>query len=1229
MAITKSSDALILVSKQNGVVIIPPATPLTRLNYFDGKFLRARDLKAEQDYLRHLVRQSNQAGGSGVAHGFDLTLGGGDLLNIGAGLAIDPDGRVLLLPQETAIGIQELIEKSRDLQGVFGKASVKVGGEFQACELAAQTPPLNTPRPGDLYLITIASAEALCGEEDVFGKLCEEACATSTDRPFLLEGLIVRAIPLILRTPLPASKAVALAGIHLRSRVASAYFEDERQVVASLISKSGLEQETWCLGAAAMSGGSVPIGVIARAGTATIFLDAWIARRERIDAPAKRYWQWRMMMRPWDVFLAQVLQFQCQLHDLFRKTPTPGGETDPCGDARGVISEATQAIAELRKYYEAASKRFTVLRNTEPFAEEVTFAGGMTRLAALNNRLALAEQNLSVVPQDRLLIRGGIIELPSAGYLPVAPSANLTINQQVRQMMGEGVDLRFCVVRHDYVAHALEEAQHMERISLTQGLDDPKNKPQVDILVPDGQIIEQKRLSPGLGFDAKVAVSTALLIEDNRSTKRNLPPLNFRGAARSEVLPSGGGAIYLSSAYEAASFGFVANVEGVNLDNNKFINTLSATSTSRRPTVGLWVSLRTEHNVFALGRGDTTSVNARAVIGSDTLSASDDKEKGLVLDVELNAIAEVIEEASFTGNARTATVRFRNAQVSFFKKNLDGSGTDEPDNRKPTFVDFDATVTLTKESQIEILIFTAKTSLLNISANWGKKPLEAEATISLSVRAATASSEGESKIPLAESSLKENEDVLSAKNANHALALKALEAVAAALGSASFADAKAKLLFPPPPKPTDELIVRGTRDWVLFHRRRNKQCSEEVVAPAPAPARLYQVYHLKVGSLQEAARAAKELIEGKIPVDKLDKLPIVEFGGGVATLQSNTAEFRKDWEDKQPGNLLVYAAIGNRESAAADGEALALARLGRLEDVVAPVSKPDPQLQSEVLKELPPSAQSSGVDGAIFMFTVSKVETTCATVYRVPANMMPFVRRSMESGDMDSALGQTSAQLIGEVNFKADTADASDDSLQNAVKKWKDLGDGQTELVLAVTSATDTTVSGQLASSQSAAIGKALNEGGTTTPTVTSAVFPKQFPTSIRCPVVVFVAPVITRQALLVFARPDGDTHFLVPGVGTGKVTFINNAPQGTALGQFLKGLSATALKSIHMADVTDPGDADMQLRLNAAVKAVVDAGGPPGVKTQTGALSKGDQEELTKRGIKVTDFDEVFYFNI
>src|SRR4029453_15255920 len=220
----------------------------------------------------------------------------------------------------------------------------------------------------------------------------------------------------------------------------------------------------------------------------------WIARRERIDTPARRYWQWRMMMRPWDVFLAQILQFQCQLHDLFKNIPTPGGDSDPCGGARGAISEAAATIAELKQFYESVTERFTTLQGS--LDEAITFKGGVSRLTTVNTKLLAVESALAVAPQDRLLISGGIVELPSAGYLPVTPGASLTINQQVRRMMGEGACLRFCVPSPGYVAHALEEAQHMERISLLQGLDNPQNKPRVEILVPNGEILTQQSLSP-------------------------------------------------------------------------------------------------------------------------------------------------------------------------------------------------------------------------------------------------------------------------------------------------------------------------------------------------------------------------------------------------------------------------------------------------------------------------------------------------------------------------------------------------------------------------------------------------------------------------------------------------------------------------------------------------------------------------------------------------------------
>ena len=41
-------EPMVIVTAENGKTDIPASTPLTRLHYFDGKFLRAADLSLEQ-----------------------------------------------------------------------------------------------------------------------------------------------------------------------------------------------------------------------------------------------------------------------------------------------------------------------------------------------------------------------------------------------------------------------------------------------------------------------------------------------------------------------------------------------------------------------------------------------------------------------------------------------------------------------------------------------------------------------------------------------------------------------------------------------------------------------------------------------------------------------------------------------------------------------------------------------------------------------------------------------------------------------------------------------------------------------------------------------------------------------------------------------------------------------------------------------------------------------------
>ncbi|NHN38337.1 hypothetical protein G8764_13595 [Pseudomaricurvus alcaniphilus] len=636
--LTDKSATLIGLGSSKGHAVVNKHSPLRRLNYFDGKFIRAPDLILEQQALLNQIRLGNRAGGAGVVYGYDCTLSGNDGLNISAGYAIDPQGKALLLGDGISVGIGELIEKStaaafgptassaglgratatagfsassavtssmaaaavqKNISAAQKSSAVKKAG-FDDCVIHNSAATISAGTSDQLYLITLNHTEAYCGEEDVYGKLCSEACSTSTNRSYIIEGVEVRAVPINLSQLYKNSAAVDLSAVHLRSRVASAYFEQERQLIASHISASGLSSSIWCLGAEASGGNGVPIAIIGRNGSTTLFLDAWTARRERMEAPPRHYWAGRMAMRPWQQFLAQILQFQCQLRACLTSTDPNAPcktlrEFDPCASTRKIAGEAAAGMRYLLDSLGRMAGQLSDLQalniNNATLAE---LQGGSAGLEAQYQKLIDVAR---VVLPEQLLINCGIVEVPSAGYLPVNASSTITVNEQVRRFFGDGVDLRFCVTRADYIPHALEEAQHMERICLLSGLDNAANKPKVDVLVPEGEIQQLEAQVVGTGYQSTTSISTNLLaigwprklsvaadvagnsaiigsasnlnvsaarlstnLEAFRLAEglrvniaRSLPPLS--GAARGEQLDNGGTAFYLAARSTASVIG--------------------------------------------------------------------------------------------------------------------------------------------------------------------------------------------------------------------------------------------------------------------------------------------------------------------------------------------------------------------------------------------------------------------------------------------------------------------------------------------------------------------------------------------------------------------------------------------------------------------------------------------------------------------------------------------------
>ncbi|MEW5928561.1 MAG: hypothetical protein AB1941_13920 [Gemmatimonadota bacterium] len=602
---TAGVSPLVVVGTGAGVTLIPSPTQLTRLNYFDGKFLRAEDLSAEQNYLRSLVQLSNQAGGAGVVHGFDTRLGAGGALELGPGLGIDRAGRVLLLPHPTSVGVAELIEKSRNPAGGGGAAKKGGGALFGGCaEPAAGPPPAAGVLPAELYLVVLGHAEALCGEEEVYGKLCEDACSPDTNRRFRVEGVVLRAVPVSLDPPTAPFPNAARK--HLRSLAASAYFATERARLGREMSGARLRQELWCHPAPlehwpTEAGEGIPLALLSVTGGTVEWLDMWTARRDRMEPPPRKGWAWQMMMRPWEVFLAQVLQFQCQLADLLAGTP-PGGGSDPCEDRYRILERARAILERIERRYDTVPEAVVVqpaqpagtppaAMPAPPAAAPAAFAersaarqkdaagfaqagqAGQVRQARPEYLPELAELRKEILValdegapgSARVLVDGGIVELPAAGYLPVVPGRE--VDEQVRRLLGDGVDLRFCAVRPDYVAHALEEAQHMDRIGLLQGLEDPAKRPEVDVLVPDGEVVEKQAAPAGSLFEVTVRRAGQPSGSIKAGTRRTAGSLQgsmthleeqtggddaeqgrvlLRGAGRGQRLAGGGGAFHFA-----------------------------------------------------------------------------------------------------------------------------------------------------------------------------------------------------------------------------------------------------------------------------------------------------------------------------------------------------------------------------------------------------------------------------------------------------------------------------------------------------------------------------------------------------------------------------------------------------------------------------------------------------------------------------------------------------------
>lgn len=414
-----------------------------RLNPADGLFLRAQHLSVMQEYSASLAAAVGAGLGPGVAHGFICTLADNTVyVSDGLGFA---DGRPLRSTQPASISLKNLTASTRDF-----------------------------------WIVEVVFKEWPIGSEPVYGGLCEDPCGHGSGiKPFEAEGIEVtlrhEVLDRVDNDP------------HLRwNRLASSYFERERENGGELapsdnapwllpgLSSSilALDGNPWGRGTGPHTDKALPIGVVWNFGTGWM-LDTWIARRDLGEPTPEAAWQWRLGWRPRNVFVAQVLQFQAQL-------------------AASSFGATVAAPAELKVLKGQAGRAFQTIDTLVHYADDPTLTEEYKATVDAFERL-YEQAVLENAGESLSLQAAGFAELPPAGYLPFELETQEVMENRATRIFGLQVDVHVRVCRADYVAHAVEQVQHMDRIPLDAPL---KVRPKVDLLVPDRRLIDFERTQP-------------------------------------------------------------------------------------------------------------------------------------------------------------------------------------------------------------------------------------------------------------------------------------------------------------------------------------------------------------------------------------------------------------------------------------------------------------------------------------------------------------------------------------------------------------------------------------------------------------------------------------------------------------------------------------------------------------------------------------------------------------
>lgn len=1026
----ETTEDIVELSVSDGIAFVEQSSPLTRLHYFDGKFLRADAFATEQDYHRARVRLANIAGGWGVVNGLEISLRGAQLA-VSAGMAITPAGNFVLATSDMRADLAKLLQLNQRESTPPGSA------DFGDCTKPVKAG-VKESAPQAIYEITVGPVEGLCGNEAVYGKLCESACATDSRHPYWREGVVLRLRPRTLA--LPGSSAVPVGAVHLRNRVASAYFALEPGLARSQVSAAGLAGDVWCGGAQLYGRDEVVIGLLVREGGSTRVIDAWSGRRERMDAQARGYWQGRMAMRPWNVFVAQILQFQCQLSGALE----PGGgqftPVDDCERIRELLDKTRRELEALTARWSDSGKKL-LLKTGDLTRNQLKQVGShvdgtYAEIGQLSKELAVVEAGAGALPVQRMLIAAGFLDLPPAGYLPVAP-AKVALEVQLQRMFGEGVNLHLHAVAEDEIAHLLEEAQHMRRISLTKGIDDPKTPETVEVFVPEGRVVAAKAaatgewwqvvvqpeladpgqseptpVKPPVKFSAKSRARTAtapgtqpasdqikveLDLDDLLSGKTRL---RVPGLARTHLLDDGHPALSLVLALEAddaPKLGRIVRKAGPN-DSAKGDDPGGDGDgqDDADPRLAVWATGDIADDLFALPVGGDTAARGElraafaglsALAGASatlTVLARESSPRGaLRLRLQVDLMAHIKLTLLRTGSSRDESVNGSER----FTLELDGDGRSGRlvADEDPMDISDGAGILRWDDSPREAVLELILTVARRIVAKGLEMAREAAAPEAdsgdgppgLVDRIDQPSDKLRRQILVRLARARGLPGMPAPTSATGAAALNALAFIADATDDAGFLARARRRLFPTLDTPATQ-TVQAHLDWVMFRRARTHLCAPPSAAPVDTSVEAVQVWHLQVNDAKTLEVLKKALDQGDtktLTSFKFQPVGLLRYRDESTRPEESDATVLAMWKAVPPAERVVLGRAWEEAPATGQGWQNHF-RLREMLAVIEPLTKPPVRGDGSLAAMKPPGPplQDRALGGGMLVVTAGKAE---------------------------------------------------------------------------------------------------------------------------------------------------------------------------------------------------------------------------------------------------------------